>query len=409
MKKVRKIIPVSLYDIPGTERWLEEQAALGLFPVSLGSWAVFEERAVPGTRFRLDPFANRMGEGLEPSLEKLELYRQAGWEYAFPIGRAYFLFYCTDPSAPELYTDYQSQGLSLERLKKSLRSYRWRRIIALGLILLTLLALPAALFWPWEFDVQPAPLARLPLILLYLFHPSLLFFLAVVCFQIPINRRNWRTLSATYSALKEGLPPPSPGPSKRIVRENQFTLILIPILLPLLLFSLSSGKSNVPLNEFTGPYVSLAGLEHVKTGWVPDPNENRAVRQFSLLAPVWYEVSQRSYGQELGREKGFSPDPQDGRYTYAPSLDMTCFRLLLPVLARPVADAQLDFYRAVNLTWAYKEVDVPGTDFAILAENSGDSTFQMAAVARGGRVAVFRYSGMEKLEDHLNELADMVR
>ena len=116
MSLIRKIIPVSLYDIPGLEHWLEEQANQGLFPTSLGSWAVFEERDVPGVRFRLDPFANRAGEGLEPTPEKLELYRAAGWEYAFRVGRAYFLFYTTDPQAPELFSDYQSQGLSLDRL-----------------------------------------------------------------------------------------------------------------------------------------------------------------------------------------------------------------------------------------------------------------------------------------------------
>ena len=76
MSMIRKIIPVSLYDIPGLEGWLEEQASQGLFPTSLGSWAVFEDRGLPGTRFRLDPFANRTGEGLEPTEEKLELYRQ---------------------------------------------------------------------------------------------------------------------------------------------------------------------------------------------------------------------------------------------------------------------------------------------------------------------------------------------
>ena len=34
MSMIRKIIPVSLYDIPGLEGWLEEQASQGLFPTS---------------------------------------------------------------------------------------------------------------------------------------------------------------------------------------------------------------------------------------------------------------------------------------------------------------------------------------------------------------------------------------
>lgn len=73
---------------------------------------------VPGTQFRLDPFAKRMGEGTEPTQEKLELYEAAGWKYAFPIGRAYFLFYTTDPAPPELYTDRERCGLSLDRRAK---------------------------------------------------------------------------------------------------------------------------------------------------------------------------------------------------------------------------------------------------------------------------------------------------
>ena len=54
MSTIRKIIPFSLYDIPGLEQWLEGQANQGLFPTHLGSWATFEDRGVPGTRFRLD-------------------------------------------------------------------------------------------------------------------------------------------------------------------------------------------------------------------------------------------------------------------------------------------------------------------------------------------------------------------
>lgn len=398
MKKVRKIIPVSLYDIPGLERWLDEQAELGLFPVSLGSWAVFEERAIPGARFRLDPFANRMGEGTEPSPEKLELYRQAGWEYAFSIGRAYFLFYNTDPSAPELYTDWQSRGMSLERLKKSLRTGLWPRVLSLAVAVLMLLF---ALFWPSRFDVQPAPLARLPLLLLYLAHPSAVFLLAIVCFHIPIERRDRRTLSATYNALKEGLPPPSPGPSKRIVWENRLSLVLTPILTVLLLFNLAGNTGGSSLGDCTDPYVSLSELESVPV-FTPLPGElrtgdNEASRQLSLLSPAWYEVKQKFLSWTEVGDKG-----------YAPSLDMTCFHLLFPALARPVAEAQLDVYRTVNLTWTYEEAEYPGTDLVILAEADGHS-LQMAAVCRGGRLAVFRYDGMEDLGDHLKLLAEIVQ
>ena len=417
MSLIRKIIPVSLYDIPGLEHWLEEQANQGLFPTSLGSWAVFEERDVPGVRFRLDPFANRAGEGLEPTPEKLELYRAAGWEYAFRVGRAYFLFYTTDPQAPELFSDYQSQGLSLYRLVRGLRSYRRRKAVLWSLLGILFLA---ALFLGHSYDVQPDHFVRLPLILLYAFDPILLLFLAGMFFySLPIDRRDRKTLFATYNALKEGLPPPpSPGPSRRIVRENIAALVLSPILVAVVLYN-QFGDSRLtlrPVEEFTAPYISLYDLEQVPLGPYETiyrnnsglNSENVARRSCSLLAPVWYEVSQDLDALQPGRKPStFSPDPHGGEYTYSPSLDMTYFHTL-PILAQPAARAQMDLYRLVNLYWDYEEVDWPGTDFVILATVE-DDPWQMAAVGRGSRVAVFCYAGVEKLSDHLDLLAEMVQ
>lgn len=56
MKKIRKFLPLSIYDIPGIEHWLEEQANSGLFPLYLEEWATFESTGIPGTRFRLEPW-----------------------------------------------------------------------------------------------------------------------------------------------------------------------------------------------------------------------------------------------------------------------------------------------------------------------------------------------------------------
>ena len=416
MKTVRKIIPVSLYDVPGVERWLEEQANQGLFPLRLGSWAVFRPGGTPGTRFRLDAFGNKMGEGTEPTPEKLELYRAAGWEYICPIGRAYFLFYTTDPQAPELYTDYGSQGLSLDRLARQVRWAKWSHILFPIFLAVLLLA---ALFWPASrYDVQPDRWARLPLILLHLFQPMLLFFVALMCCRTPILLRDYRTLLHTHDVLKAGLPPPpSPGPSREIVRENVAALFLVPVLL----LTLVGGQvwyRTVPIEDFSRPYVSLAGLERepvytyeglfgVSTAF--DNERNQAKCQFSLLAPVWYEVSQKMYSPEWGEQpNAFSPDPEGGKYRYSPSLNMTAFHLTVPALARPVAKAQMDLYRLVNLRWTYEEMDYPGTDFVILAHPE-DGVWQMAALGKGGKVAVFRYAGQEDLAEHLDVLAELVQ
>ena len=86
---------------------------------------------------------------------------------------------------------------------------------------------------------------------------------------------------------------------------------------------------------------------------------------------------------------------------------MTRFSLLTPALSRSVAESQLNAYRFVNVYWTYEEVDYPGTDFVILAqEDSG--IWQMAALGSGKHVAIFRYGGQKKLADCLDLLAGMV-
>ena len=412
MKTTRKLLPLSVYDIPGIEAWLEDQANHGLFPVFLDAWATFEPTGVPGTRFRLEPWGKM---GTSPSEEQLELYRQAGWEYALTVGRAYFLFYTADPEAPDLYTDHQSRGLSLERLEKRVQRYR-RFEILLWSIVCALLAW--AFFFPSKYDVQPDRLAKLPLILLELCNPIFLMAMVVMFVSWRHERRDRRILAKTCQALKEGLPPPpSPGPSRTMAREHKITLILIPILLAgwIVMFLSNRGQFTVPVEDFTRPYISLQELEQVELVSSQEvfgdssfhEDENQAENHLSLLSPVWYSVTQDACEAADGDYKGYSPNPEDGTYRYSPWLDMAYFHLTIPALARPVAKSQMDHDRAVNLYWTYEELSYPGLDFVILATEP-DGIWQGLALGKGGRVAVFHYGGMEDLTDHLDLLSTMV-
>lgn len=411
VKKIRKIIPLSIYDIPGMETWLEEQANAGLFPVFLDGWATFEPTGIPGTRFRLEPWGKM---GTEPTEEQLDLYRQAGWEYALTIGRAYFLFYATDSDVVELYSDYQSRGESLERLEKRVQHYR--RVQAATWSIMGLLLVWGLFFFHSKYDVQPNPLAGLPLALLRLSSPFVLLVIAVLFFCWCQGRRDRHILEKTCQALNAGLAPPSSrGPSPVLVREHIITLILIPILLigwVLMLLS-NLGLLSVPVQKFTRPYVALQELEQVElvsSQEVLAPfhgDENQAELHISLLAPVWYSVTQKGCDAAEGDYIGYSPDPDGGRLRYTPSLDATYFRLLLPATARSVARSQMNRDRAVNLYWTYEELSYPGLDFVILATESR-GVYQGLALGKGSRVAVFHYGGVERLTDHLELLATMV-
>lgn len=421
MKKVRKLVPVSLCDIPGMEQWLEDMANEGLFPVTIGSRAVFREGGKPGTRFRLDAFGAK---GTAPEPERLALYEEMGWEYVLSIGEAFHLFCSTDPSAPELHTDRMTQGQSLDRLAKAVRkSVRWPFIVLTIFLLGPLLAfaLPAS-----RFDVQPDRFAALPLMLLHMTEPTLLLCLSSLLFlTIPTELRNHRTMKRLHNNLKQGLPPPpSSGPSRRIAMENLATLLLLPVLLiavfPIFTSNITGGNidpaQNVPLSRFDRPHLTLAELEEEplytymelfnEKGFGDD--DNTADKEFSLLAPVWYTTSEEKHSAQGGTmANAFSPNPEGGRYRYSPDLDGAYFKLTIPAMARMVAESQLDNFRLVNLRWEYREVSHPGADFVILADGK-DGLWQMAAVAKDGRVAVFRYAGQQRLEDHLDQLIQYV-
>lgn len=217
MKKVRKVLPVSLYDVLGLENWLEEQANAGLFPVRVDEWVTFTRTGVPGTRFRLEP-CNGLS---QPQAERLEHYRSAGWEYAFMIGiesltkGIYFLFYTTDPAAVELYTDLQSHGLSLELLVARIRKLRRRAWWILAITLAICAALIAmVLSSSSRFDVQPDSFSQTPLILVELCHPYMVLIIVWLLFLCRRSRINLLVLRATVRALRNGVEPVSPGPRR---------------------------------------------------------------------------------------------------------------------------------------------------------------------------------------------------
>ena len=150
-------------------------------------------------------------------------------------------------------------------------------------------------------------------------------------------------------------------------------------------------------------YAQLYGASHFHD------DENRIKHHPTILAPIYYEVEQEAYSLVPGSSPDvFSPDPEDGRYRYNPSLDAAYFKLLFPFMAKPVALAQMDIYRLLNVDWTYEELEHPGADFVLLAREER-GVWQMAALTKGSRGAVFQYSGQLDLAEHLDELAALVQ
>ena len=111
-------IPCGVYDIEGTEIWLEEQEAQGW--QLYGIWACFARfDACPprAVRYRLEAGSRRMG--MEEAVDRrtADFYAQQGWHYAAVRGPL-AIYRCEDPQAPELDTDPQLQAVTLGRVER---------------------------------------------------------------------------------------------------------------------------------------------------------------------------------------------------------------------------------------------------------------------------------------------------
>lgn len=122
MKKVRKLLPCSLFDLKGIESWLEEMAAQGLIFERFTyhqDGVVFLWGEPQAIRYRADP----MGE-YDDGGERKELYEQAGWTFQCSIPSLFYLFSCADPEMPEFHTDPQVLSYAIGQTIR--RCWLWR-------------------------------------------------------------------------------------------------------------------------------------------------------------------------------------------------------------------------------------------------------------------------------------------
>lgn len=318
MKKTRKMLPVSIYDLSGLEGWLEEQAKAGLFSVFMNGWATFTPTALPGTRFRLEP---REGEGGSPGPEKLEKCREAGWDFALTVGSLYCLFYTTRPGASELCFDDRGRREYMARIE---RRSRRSRLIGWAVFLLTAaLGLWGVLHFQSRFDVQPEPFARWSLILLSLFEPMMLILataLLLVYRQSRQDRRALRKSSRVSEKLRRYVPPLRWAAVENILVMALAALVLIWGLCRTLELN---PFDHIALDKFGSPYVDIQELEsrevkpwgelfrEAPPGGQP---ENYGRLRFSILSPRWYSVTQEAYGTEGAESRTFLQSRRKGRY-----------------------------------------------------------------------------------------------
>ena len=126
-----RLRPISIYNVPAYQAWLEDQAAKGafLYDFNCSFFARFESGEPRVVRYRLQPLT-RGEDG--PTSEQRVLYEEFGWDYVADAGGEFRIWRCDDPDARELETDPVVQSGAYNRICRRLR---WSNaIIALFIV-----------------------------------------------------------------------------------------------------------------------------------------------------------------------------------------------------------------------------------------------------------------------------------
>ena len=284
-KRKRTLRPLELWNPGAIEKWLEDEAAKGWRLEDCGRVLATFRAMEPGIyRVRLQP---QRPETPEARRERGEACREMGWDCTAVItGDDDYdceVFYCGDPSAPELDTDPVAQSWAWEKpLRRSWRT-AW---VVLGL--LAALLLKAVL--PGRSALDVLLNENLP----WLLWLSALCFLGVV-----MLRRLWY-LRRMRRQLKAGMVP-DPGNWRRDRRWQQTVIVLFLVCwgLPLArgMAPLWRAEPEIASLPFTAPVDLMEGTD--KSYW--EFETDNYVYQSTPLAPARFGIQYRGEQGECVR------------------------------------------------------------------------------------------------------------
>lgn len=204
-----RLAPAMGFDTPAVQAWLEDRAAQGQFLERYGWLCDFTPGEPREARYRLEPLARREK---APDQHRRELFEELGWQYVCTVRKSWHIWCCDDPSAPELFTDPETEGdayLYLLRRERRVMGWLW----ALAAAILALLV--------WNFCSGPYLLNAVD-------HWTPWWITVVewlnVAALIPVGVYAYQVFHRYIRALKLGLPQPHRGPYRR---ARAMTMVLV--------------------------------------------------------------------------------------------------------------------------------------------------------------------------------------
>ena len=286
-ERKRTLRPLELWNPGAIEKWLEDEAVRGWQLTDCGRVLATFTAVEPGAyRVRLRP---QQPETPEARRERGAAWRELGWDCTAVItGDDDFdceVYYCHDPSVPELDTDPVAWGWAWE---KPLRHSWWVALAVLGL--LVALPLVLSLLAPGRSALE----VLLDQNLFWLLYLAFLCLLGVV-----MLRRLWY-LRRMRRELAAGMVP-DPGSWRRDRRWQQAVLVLLVVCWLLWLFSgaapLWQGEPDTASLPYTSPMSLAEGTD--KDDW--EFEIKNYVYRRTPLAPDRFGVQYRGENGEVVR------------------------------------------------------------------------------------------------------------
>ncbi|SHH73810.1 Protein of unknown function [Sporobacter termitidis DSM 10068] len=390
-KTCSRYAPVNKYDIPGMESWLEDMAARGLFlkGFTLG-FGDFKKGAPKQVRYRLE-LAGKEKDG--PDAEIYQLYRDSGWRYITTFQKRFHIFMAEDSAARELHTDPVVQSYTLDKLTREL-------VVSSAISAVMMAALLAALIYviiSGSFVrnvILNATAANLLALLFWLFVDA-----RSLTWAIQVYRLRKR--------LRSGLPIAHRKNYRRGAAAQYAEIALWGIAAAALI----SGwvlQANMGLNHSYRlpelqkegiPIVALSSIEQGRTTAEGGNQYGSGWKEYSLLVPVQYVISQYGFTETAGQTGGNG----------MPQVSMTAYyyRPAFAFLAKPLFDALAGEGRGTGAEADRRTLDTPHLDGAVYTkrEEAQGGQMQRLVAYQGSQVILVLYQGDADLSGKLDIVA----